>query len=261
MAKRIYQLLVQHNLYEKITSMDRVRAFMEQHIICVWSYHSILKQLQQDLLSALQPFGGERVREALHLMSQLILEEEVGQTADGRYVSLFELYLEALQAIGGDTSHIMTFFDALDAGKDIEESIDLARFSPAAREYALHTAEALKLNPLQKAVTLYYETEPFIPMTLLNQITRLNKKSCLDDLLTYFHLHLDGMEFADGSPMSQLVGILGGDCEMLEEESNMAAETVLKHRLMLWDEISINLDTLPALLLSVPLNRHLRLVR
>ena len=261
MAKRIYQLLVQHKLYEKITSMDRVRAFMEQHIICVWSYHSILKQLQQDLLKALQPFGGERVREALHLMSQLILEEEVSQTADGRYVSLFELYLESLQAIGGDVSHIMTFFDALESGKDVEKSLALARFSPAMMQYALHTAAALKLNPLQKAVTLYYETEPFIPMSLLDQISRLNKKSCLDDLLTYFHLHLDGMEYAGGSPMNQLVGILGGDCEMLQGETSQAAEQVLQHRLQLWDEIAISIEDMPEILLPMPLHRHLRLVR
>ena len=42
-------ILINHNLYKKINSINDLKLFMEGHVYAVWDFMSLVKKLQQNL--------------------------------------------------------------------------------------------------------------------------------------------------------------------------------------------------------------------
>ena len=103
------QALLRHPLYRKIRSIEDLHGFLEIHVFAVWDFMSLLKGLQQKLTCTDWPWFATEHPQTRYFVNEIVLGEESDLAADGRRLSHFEMYLEAMTACGADTSEIRDF--------------------------------------------------------------------------------------------------------------------------------------------------------
>src|SRR5262249_25275144 len=89
-----------HPALQSIHAMAHLALFSEIHVFCVWDFMALLKALQRKLTHTQILWLPPRNHLGCHLVNTLLAEEESDHTADGRYLSHFELYLEAMEQCG-----------------------------------------------------------------------------------------------------------------------------------------------------------------
>ena len=102
--------LVNHKIYSKISSVDELKIFMENHIYAVWDFMSLLKALQVNLTCIKNPWIPSDNTQAARFINEIVLEEETDEIKGGGVISHFELYLEAMKQIGANTSKICLLY-------------------------------------------------------------------------------------------------------------------------------------------------------
>ena len=115
---------MQHPLYDQVADENLLCRFMEFHVFSVWDFLFLIKSLQIKLTCISIPWLPTKDTEARRLMNEIILDEESGPHPDGGFASHFELYLDAMQSAGADTSKIDALLKALEEGKTLEENLD-----------------------------------------------------------------------------------------------------------------------------------------
>jgi hypothetical protein len=108
--------LLAHPLYAAIKHPEELQAFMERHIICVWDFMTLVKSLQRDLCGTELPWTPPKQPEAARLLTDIVLAEESEQLPDGRILSHFELYLEAMSEVGADCTPIQNLVADIQSG-------------------------------------------------------------------------------------------------------------------------------------------------
>ncbi len=257
MTERYFQMLESHKLYDRIFDDYSLRLFVEYHVVCVWAYNYLLRDIYQELVSMIQPLNSQSQKEAIRLISETILEEEVEEQNDGSLLSHLEIYLEAMQALGADVGPILSFFDMQESGSTWEEALEEARFPPAVARYAQGLGRMFARPLHERAAVLFYEGEPFIPDTFLNRLGQLGAKHSVNRLLDYFERHIEGLKRPGFSASGRLVEIFCGDNPQLNDEAEKAAEEVMRLRVDLWNNLADQLGAAPG---KAPNRQGLRLI-
>ena len=68
--------LVNHNLYSKLDSKQKLVEFMENHVFAVWDFMSLIKALQKNLTCVDIPWVPNENRLAGRLVNEIVLAEE-----------------------------------------------------------------------------------------------------------------------------------------------------------------------------------------
>jgi hypothetical protein len=230
--------LATHPLYASLRTLDDLHRFMEAHVFAVWDFMSLLKSLQRGLTSVEVPWLPSEQPEARRLINEIVLGEE-SDVFEGRAVSHFELYLEAMRECGADTAPIERLLAALGSGARLQESI--GAIPPAPRSFVEDTFTLIderKLHVIAAAFT--FGREDLIPDLFRGFLRDLNHQ--LDGRLSTFlwylerHIEVDG---EDHGPMAlRMVSELCGEDEKRWEEAREAAEFALRSRLRLWDALA-----------------------
>ena len=108
--------LVDHRLYARVNSPERLRRFMEMHVYAVWDFQSLLKAMQQRLTCTSIPWVPTPDAEARRLVNEIVLDEESDALPEGGSASHFELYLHGMRNAGADTGPIDRMIETLRAG-------------------------------------------------------------------------------------------------------------------------------------------------
>lgn len=262
LTERLFQVLENHRLYALLSNTEAMRFFLERHVICAWSYSVLLQNLQREMLShPLRP-RAEFDKEALRLVSELVLQQEVQELPDGRLVSHTELYLEAMQEAKCDLTGVINFLDMLENGVPVLVALEEAGLSPEAVKYGRKTASLLNAPLHVKAAALFYEGEPFLPDRFLYQLERMGNHGAAGKLLEYFEGHIEGLAAPEFSPTGRIVELCCHEDELLLREAEGAAEGVLAARIELWNEMTWGLDNFfgPEFVTPQMSQRHLKLV-
>ncbi len=120
--------VVNHYLYRRLNSIKDVAILMEHHIYAVWDFMSLLKNLQSILActsSPWKPIGDGKIRQ---LINNIVLEEESDIGQDGNPSSHYEMYLDAMQECGADTSNIKKFVANVTEKKYLKSAKELMTF-------------------------------------------------------------------------------------------------------------------------------------
>src|SRR5882672_2668614 len=107
------QQIINHQVYSAISDIDDLKVFMQYHIFAVWDFMSLLKALQNNLTCTSVPWFPKGSADTRHLINEIVVGEESDVDSFGNRKSHFEIYLDAMQQCGADTSQIEKFIAVL----------------------------------------------------------------------------------------------------------------------------------------------------
>jgi hypothetical protein len=226
-----------HPVYDALSSLARVRVFMQSHVFAVWDFMSLLKTLQQELTCVNVPWVPVGSVTSRRLINEIVLGEESDEVG-GTYRSHFELYLDSMTQAGADRRPIDAFVAAVCDGASVPEALAGCGAPAAATTFVASTWDIIEHAPLHcQAAAFAFGREDLIP-DMFERVVRIPDP---DDMLTVFkdylirHIEIDG-DLHTPLAMRMLADLCGDD-ETKWNECVQAAGTALSARADLWTAI------------------------
>ena len=232
--------LLEHPLYKTIKTQEHLRIFMESHVFAVWDFMSLLKSLQSGLTCVSVPWRPTDFPESRRFINEIVMGEE-SDLFEGRAISHFELYLEAMQEFGADTAPIR----ALLGHPMTSSAVSLHAFrtpadAPAeARRFVDTTFALIRSGTIgAQAAAFTFGREDVIPGIFRSLVRELDAKSGkLAKFVWYLERHIE-VDGEDHGPLARrMVEDLCGLSEKNWDEAARAAEAAIEARIQLWDGI------------------------
>jgi hypothetical protein len=231
----VREQIIQHPLYRDMQRMEDIRVFMQYHVFAVWDFMSLLKSLQRNLTCVELPWVPVGSAATRFLINEIVTGEESDVDPDGNRVSHFELYLQAMEQVGADTTPIKNTLKQLANGADFISSIP-----PVARPFVQHTFDLIANAPVHvQAAVFTFGREDLIPDMFLALVNDLDKQ--FPGQISLFKYYLERHIEVDGDHHShlgmQMVEELCGDDSAKWEEAATTSRIALEQRKALWDGI------------------------
>jgi hypothetical protein len=237
------QQLTDHPLYSRIRTINDLRVFMESHVFAVWDFMSLLKALQCALTCVRVPWTPSAYPASRRFINEIVLDEE-SDVFDGRTVSHFELYVEAMRECGANVQPVLVLQQELACAVSLDGALDRIHAPAAARSFvALTFAVIDEGRPHAIAAAFTYGREDLIPNIFRSLVRDLDRQLSgrLRKFVWYLerHIELDG---DDHGPLAlRMIEDLCGDDSDKWSQVAAAAESALRARLALWDGIAAQL--------------------
>lgn len=232
--------LAVHPLYQRIRTLGHVRLFMESHVFAVWDFMSLLKVLQRELTCMALPWVPTPLPVSRRFINEIVLAEESDEY-QGRPISHFEIYLEAMEQVKADTRVIRHIVSCAPLGFG---RLSLEEVPAAAKEFVETTFRLVYGgSSAAQAAAFAFGREDAIPDMFRSLVRQLNQEMCgeLDKFVWYLERHIE-VDGDDHGPLSlKMVADLCGENPVLWEEASQAAEEALRARLRLWDGVLIQI--------------------
>jgi hypothetical protein len=232
--------LKRHTLYKNLHSIKDVKVFMENHVFAVWDFMSLLKALQIDLTTVSTPWVPRENSKLARFINEITVAEESDFDKDGVVKSHFEMYLDAMQEVGADTSKIAGFIKQVSALNSVESCLDNTALLPAVKDFVSFTFNVINTKETHKiAAAFTFGREDVIPDMFLKIVEEaaINKSQSFDSFTYYLkrHIELDGDEHG---PLSlQMITELCGDDHKKWDDVLAIAKESLTVRINLWSGI------------------------
>lgn len=240
------EVLLAHPLHTALTSPERLRAFCERHVYCVWDFMCLLKSLQRELTCVESFWTPPRYPEAARLINEIVLGEESDEVEPGRFLSHFVWYLEAMDQLGADTKPIRAVVAAVASGVSPHVALETAAVPEEARQFTLRTLQMLR-QPLEtRLAVFFFARENLIPGLFLPLVEGLAREGLkCSTLVAYLKRHIEIDGGSHGPMARQLLASLVTNNPDAERAAFSAAENALTARKVLWDHVYTLCQTLP----------------
>ena len=232
--------LIAHDAFTWVDSLEKAQHFMEYHVWAVWDFMVLLKGLQRELTCTdtyWVPKGNAAVR---RLINEIVWGEESDEDRDGRAMSHFEMYLEAMQEAGAETQPIRNFILDLQNGVDPKVALAKSKAPAGAKKFVLSTLDVVERGqPHEMAAVFTFGREDLIPDMFMEIVAGL--KAQFPDKLgkfTYYlerHIEVDGD--VHGHLAEQMVEQLCAEDENKWLVARDASLTALQARIELWTTV------------------------
>ena len=225
-----------HPLYASIRTPDHLRLFMQSHVFAVWDFMSLLKALQSQLTCTTAPWLPTPFPASRRFINETVLGEE-SDLYEGRAISHFELYLEAMQQAGADTAPIRALLATIPHNTFNPTTIDAPAAACAFVASTFRTIHSGNLAAMAAAFT--FGREDVIPDIFRNLVRDLNTQHDgeLNKFVWYLERHIE-VDGEDHGPLSlRMVADLCANDGTLWQQATLAAESAIEARLALWDGI------------------------
>lgn len=235
------QLLNNHPLYSKIKTLENLQKFTQVHVFAVWDFMSLLKALQIELTCVTIPWFASAYPNTRYLINEIVLAEESDLFIDGRRLSHFEMYVDAMETMGSNTRDIKDFLNNVKESNDIFQSIENLDLDIRIKEFLKFTFQIIETKePHKIAAAFTFGREDLIPhmfSSILNEIQKNFPESDLEKFIYYFqrHIELDGDEH--GPLAMKMIQELAQDHAQKWEEIQIVSKQALIKRIDLWDAI------------------------
>ncbi|TDN95259.1 pyrroloquinoline quinone (PQQ) biosynthesis protein C [Salegentibacter sp. 24] len=242
--------LLEHSLYQKITTTKHLQIFMQHHVFAVWDFMSLLTALQEKLTKTTNPWVPVGNPEIRYLINEIVLDKETDVNFFGNHQSHFEMYLEAMEKSGADTERIKNFLLQVTHGTDIFLLIAATKLPHNIKIFLKNTFEVItEESPHKIASAITFARQGVIPDLFPSLIKKVQHNFPNDDLSLfkyYFDRHLNLDRKRHGSMALKIVEELCGDDNKKWTEVTQTAKEALDARLELYKgiekEISKNTD-------------------
>jgi hypothetical protein len=235
-------LLNNHPLYSKIKTLKHLQKFTEVHVFAVWDFMSLLKALQIELTCVTIPWFASEYPNTRYLINEIVLAEESDTSIDGRRLSHFEMYIDAMESMGSNTNYIKDFLTNVKKSNDIFQSIENLDIDIRIKEFLKFTFQIIETKePHKIAAAFTFGREDLIPhmfSSILKEIQINFPESDLAKFIYYFqrHIELDGDEH--GPLALKMIEELAQDDAQKWEEIQIVSKQALEKRIDLWDSIN-----------------------
>jgi len=232
------QEIINHQVYSIIKDVDDLKIFMQYHVYAVWDFMSLLKTLQNNLTCTNVPWFPKGSAETRHLINEIVVGEESDIDLAGIRKSHFELYLDAMNQCGADTSQIEKFIATLKNNGNFDSAFSAAETPKEARDFVNFTFEVInsKKDYLQSAI-FTFGREDLIPSMFISIVNDIHKN--FPESISIFKYYLERHIEVDGDHHShlslQMTTNLCSNNEQYWEEAEQATIESLKKRIELWN--------------------------
>tara|TARA_Y100000768_G_scaffold385095_1_gene370445 strand:+ start:171 stop:950 length:780 start_codon:yes stop_codon:yes gene_type:complete len=233
--------LVDHDIYSKISTIQDLRIFMENHIYAVWDFMSLLKALQVNLTCIKNPWVPSENTQAARFINEIVLEEETDEIKNGKVISHFELYLQAMNQIGASTLKINEFISGIKTSNNYRNYINNYNLDQEIKDFLNFTFDIIESGETHKiAAAFTFGRENVIPDMFIEIVKGLNKdnSNTANDFVYYLerHIELDG---DDHGPIAlkMIENLCGNDQKKWEEVMEISKKSI-DMRIKLWSHIS-----------------------
>ena len=230
-----------HRIYSTITDIERLRTFMEHHVFAIWDFMSLAKALQKSLICVSVPWFPLGDTLSRRLVNEIILDEESDESKGGGYLSHFEIYLQAMDQYGADTTRVNDFIESIRSGDGIRYAMLRAEIPQPAREFVERTWDINESqSPHRIAAAFTLGREDVIPEMFRNSLKTIEKHLPVEP--GHFAYYLDRHIHADSdrhTPMAMrmLVALCGEDADKWREAAE-TTQVLLQARQEFLDAIS-----------------------
>ena len=241
------QALLEHPLYQKITTIAHLQQFMEGHVYAVWDFMSLLKALQQKLTCTTTPWFASPYPQTRYLINEIVLAEESDLAMDGQRLSHFEMYIDAMHDAQANIKIINAFLQQLQGGTTIHQAIADLAVDRDIQDFLTFTFDVIATGkPHEIAAAFTFGREDLIPamFTEILKGFQLNfPETDLSKLIYYFerHIELDGDEHGPMA-MQMITELCGSDEEKWQDVICISKEALVK-RYELWNAIERTIES------------------
>lgn len=236
--------LLEHPLYAQIRTETALRLFMETHVFCVWDFQCLLVALRRDLTGISLPWIPTPDPEARRLINSIVLDEESDVTADGRALSHFEMYLEAMRDCGANLQPVTRLLANLQRGQPWRIALAESGASPAAQDFVSVTMGYCETGtPVEVAAAFTYGREDVIPAMFTSLVETLAAEDAKRWSAYHYYLvrHIQHDGDTHGPMARALVTRLCDADTKRWKLAEQAAVRSLQARLKLWDALLASL--------------------
>jgi len=232
--------LLDHPVYEEVSSVEDLRRFMEDHVFAVWDFMSLLKRLQKDLTCTTVPWFPADDARAARLINDIVIGEETDVDPNGSYVSHLDLYLRAMVDVGANTRQFDTFRSMARVGISVETAMVRTGVSSHVQAFVAQTMTLARSGSTEEVLAaFFYGREDIIPEMFSRLQKTLPGARHDNDPLRHFVYYIDRHIELDGDshgPMGRelLEGLVANSPER-DERALRAACNSIKARIELWN--------------------------
>lgn len=230
--------LVDHPVFGRLADPAALRVFMSNHAFAVWDFMSLLKTLQQKLTCVTVPWLPPADPVAARLVNEIVLGEETDEVERGKFMSHYDLYLQAMLEVGADSRPVRQFVARVREGKAPREVLGALTIPAATKSFVLGTLETCSAPTLEVAASFLLGREDLVPSmfrTILAKLKEAGTDCRSFRLYLDRHVHLD--EEAHGPMAKRLLASLCGEDEAKWAAAATRASTALRARKTLWDGV------------------------
>jgi len=243
------QEIIHHKVYSIINSIEDLQIFMQHHVYAVWDFMSLLKTLQNNLTCTQVPWFPQESAETRYLINEIVTGEESDIDLEGNRKSHFELYLDAMEQSGADTSAINAFVATLKQTGDFTTAFLVSSTPPAAQDFVNFTFKIIESQkPYLQAAIFTFGREDLIPSMFISLIGKMYQDS--PENMAIFKYYLERHIEVDGGHHShlatQMTINLCQENELYWQEAEKAIVESLKQRIRLWDGVYQKLQKKPS---------------
>ncbi len=222
---------------------------METHVFAVWDFMSLLKALQIGLTKTTLPWTPKGNPVSRRLINEIVFGEESDLNELGEPMSHFEMYLEAMDQLGANTTEIRKFIRLIDEGNDgrdmihlVSRSLNSVNISKETRDFVNFTFEQINTNQLHIVAAVFtFGREDLIPDMFIEIVKNIETNSNLNlsKLNYYLERHIE-VDSGEHGPMAlKMIHELCGDDATKWNNATEASVQALKFRNSLWNSLLV----------------------